>query len=762
MTICDRVCVCVCVSSSGPLGVRLDVLRDLLRSAAKCAPAATPEAALTTTEVCETVVKPATATRACAYLELLRGRTGPDGKPLVGRANVFVSHAWRYALALVIAVLEELEASSAEPLYYWFDLVLNNQHQTEDRPFEWWCTTFKSSITAIGRVVLVMAPWHDPVPLTRAWCLWEIFSAATAEGVVLDVRLPASEKVAFQSALTTDMLGVMNTLVRVQAERAEAWNAVDRDNIFEAIEKSCGFVHLNKTVKDQLRAWLLRAAEAAAEDLLQRGEKSAEALGLFFAVGRSMQDFGNYDAALKYFRLVIEGGRALAGHDETVGAAHAYNGMAGVYLAQGDLPRALELFQKSLAIKVAKLGPEHAETAGSYNNLASVYFTMTRFAEARELYQQAIAAMTASLGAEHHHTGMAYLGLGNTHASLGQHTEALAAFTKCLEILRVAQGENHPDTASAYSAVARIQQATGHLAEALQAYDKALGIRIATLGELHPDTAVSFFSLGQLLQAGGQLEQALGCFAKSLAIRQAVLGQQHLLTGLTCSGLADVLAQLGQTAQALEAYSQALAVLLQTVGEQHVDTAMVYSHKADLLMRSDRPQEALELYRKGLDIVMATQGEQHPDVYAAHNNLGNAYRALQDPSEAQRCYAKALELAVASGTASPAVLSLLHSNLAVASLGAGDPAAALEHFEINVGLKQALTPAEAPPAARAALGDAHYNVANAAQRLGQPGKAEVHFGRAAEIYAAVHGPEHAETRDALHRRELAAAAAALQ
>lgn len=103
-----------------------------------------------------------------------------------------------------------------------FDLVCNSQHGTVERPFEWWQTTFRASIAAIGRVALVLAPWEDPIPLTRCWCLFEIFTAVAAgEGEVeLQVRLPASQRPAFVEALAGDFEVVMDTLVRVESQRA--------------------------------------------------------------------------------------------------------------------------------------------------------------------------------------------------------------------------------------------------------------------------------------------------------------------------------------------------------------------------------------------------------------------------------------------------------------------------------------------------------------------------------------------------------------
>ena len=53
------------------------------------------------------------------------------------------------------------------------------------------------------------------------WCLFEIFSAATTDGVALAVRLPPTERPAFEKALAGSFDAVMDTLVRVQSERAE-------------------------------------------------------------------------------------------------------------------------------------------------------------------------------------------------------------------------------------------------------------------------------------------------------------------------------------------------------------------------------------------------------------------------------------------------------------------------------------------------------------------------------------------------------------
>ena len=75
------------------------------------------------------------------------------------------------------------------------------------------------------------------------------------------MRMPEGEEEKFSTELACDFDVVMEALVRVQAEKAECYSAVDRAMIFGAIKSSKGgFLAVNQRVKDHLRGWLLGAA----------------------------------------------------------------------------------------------------------------------------------------------------------------------------------------------------------------------------------------------------------------------------------------------------------------------------------------------------------------------------------------------------------------------------------------------------------------------------------------------------------------------
>ena len=129
---------------------------------------------LTTTDVCNKFLKPITSEKQQSYCEYLQEQNSPD----VGEATVFISHAWKYTFVEVVDALEH-HFSKEPDIFIWFDLFSNNQHKAISFPFEWWRDTFLNAIGKLGRVVMVLSPWNNPIPFTRAWCLWEIYCAVS-------------------------------------------------------------------------------------------------------------------------------------------------------------------------------------------------------------------------------------------------------------------------------------------------------------------------------------------------------------------------------------------------------------------------------------------------------------------------------------------------------------------------------------------------------------------------------------------------------
>lgn len=221
---------------------------------------------LTTTEVCESYLKPLTFLKKESYCDVLKNKNSS----FVGTASVFISHAWKFEFLHVLEALE-YHFKDTPDIILWFDLFSNNQHSAPDLDFNWWSTTFKSAIQQFGHTVLILHPWSDPIPLTRAWCLFEIYCTASTNSR-FEVAMSKGDRASFVKSILKNCQGEINRMLSVvDVERSEAWNPLDRERIFEAVRASIGFTAINKIVFEKLRDWVVATAVSALDDMGSSG-----------------------------------------------------------------------------------------------------------------------------------------------------------------------------------------------------------------------------------------------------------------------------------------------------------------------------------------------------------------------------------------------------------------------------------------------------------------------------------------------------------
>eukprot|EP01035_Chromulina_nebulosa_P031752 gene31752-42345_t len=213
---------------------------------------------LTTTDVCERIVKNLTIEHASSYCDMLKGDTS-----IIKQATVFISHAWKFQFLNVLDALlrhfsPEAVDSYGNEYVLWFDLFSNNQHGLDaPPPFEWWCETFMNAVKTLGKVVMIMEPWENPIPLTRVWCLWEVYCASNTDSS-FEVAMSNAESQRFRSTVRRDYNAFYKMLATVDVHKSEAWNPLDKERIFEVISRTVGFTQLNAKVFECLRGWVIR------------------------------------------------------------------------------------------------------------------------------------------------------------------------------------------------------------------------------------------------------------------------------------------------------------------------------------------------------------------------------------------------------------------------------------------------------------------------------------------------------------------------
>jgi tetratricopeptide (TPR) repeat protein len=75
-----------------------------------------------------------------------------------------------------------------------------------------------------------------------------------------------------------------------------------------------------------------------------------------------------------------------------------------VYDNKAEYDKALEYYQKDLAITLKQLGADHPAVAISYHNIAFVYKAKKDLPKAKEYWEKAHAILLKKLGPNHPHT----------------------------------------------------------------------------------------------------------------------------------------------------------------------------------------------------------------------------------------------------------------------------------------------------------------------------------------------------------------------
>ena len=326
------------------------------------------EYALTTAEVVDKIIKPETSHHTCAYVDLYSKRRDRSGQPFVGAATIFLSHTWLYKFNEAVDVMEQ--CNSEQPgCYFWFDVFVLSQH-TSLVSQSFVNSTVRDTIKQIGQVVVVMSPWQAPVPITRAWCLWEL-ACALSNDVPVVMRLPTDQRHTLKDALSTDQARLIQAMSSVDAESAECTVPAEKQWIFTAIANSSGFHNLNNRVRRQLREFYVQALKDMSAATLARGTSQYDAT-LLMHVGSLFQELDMPQDALQCFQ------KSAAVCVEAMGAKHeltaiSYERIGDLHMTMGEFGRAIEYHEMALEIIITTCGASHFSTAQSFNNLANVY-----------------------------------------------------------------------------------------------------------------------------------------------------------------------------------------------------------------------------------------------------------------------------------------------------------------------------------------------------------------------------------------------------
>ena len=303
-----------------------------------------PREQWSTEDVAEYVIKRACTAEQCIYLELKEVKGAVSKEEYKG---TFVSQARRCRFADLVGSLEyfyALKKADIADQYVWLDIFCANQPKLTARNVEQAVRKQNErqlteglhiAIANFEQRVLFMDKWDDAAPLTRAWCVWEIFGVAKAKKP-LEIALPESEYDRFIVTLKEDYGSIITKTAAVDVARAQCFNPADLATIHQAILLQSSFQALNDIVKTQLRFWVASVGEVQVErEELKANPRLDEIVLLANQSGCLYRDQGDYVKAEPLLKKALHGYRGLHG-DEHDTVAKALCNLAQMFNAQVD------------------------------------------------------------------------------------------------------------------------------------------------------------------------------------------------------------------------------------------------------------------------------------------------------------------------------------------------------------------------------------------------------------------------------------------
>ena len=534
----------------------------------------------TTYDFCTQYVKPITAHFQCSLINLLKVVLPTAGlvsatTAVCDQATIFVSHAWKYPNHRLLSSLVALEPIVEKEDFFWIDTVTVTQHERTDKPergFDWWCQTFLEAIKVIGRTVLVLQPYSDPVPLSRSWCLFEIFCTHTA-GVKLDIVLDEKEKEDFTTNLLGGTFAMDDWVTKINLATAEATAAKDRENILAQVNAFGGGVErLNEVVVGLLSNWF---GDAGRTVVTQAGRDARFTLpasyGAQINAANLLASQGKLMEAEALYRQIRAKSRAELGETHEITITVMCN-LGHLLNEKHELPEAEQIMRKVVAVREARFYSNHTKTLDATNILATILCDQQKFAEAETLYRKVISNQVAKFGANHLDTLITKHNLASLFLRQGRHGEAQHMCRKVLAGKKAKLGVDHPRTLRTMGLYAKILTSLNRYAEAEIVQRQVVATIRTRQGRQHQEYMVVLDDLSSTLALQSKLDEAEQLRREAYSVSQQKFGEENALTLDRLAALGGILALRGKWSEAETTLQAAVDGLRKIYGASHQRT----------------------------------------------------------------------------------------------------------------------------------------------------------------------------------------------
>jgi eukaryotic-like serine/threonine-protein kinase len=356
---------------------------------------------------------------------------------------------------------------------------------------------------------------------------------------------------------------------------------------------------------------------------------------------------------------------------------------------EGHYDEAEKLDRQTLASERRILGSEDPLTLDTMNLLALVVGFEGRLDEAEKLDREQVEILTHKFGPENDRTLMARTNLAGLMFGEGRYVEAEKEDRDLLPIASRVWGPDHPRTLELTGNLAMAVRQEGRLKDAEQLFRDDLAAQQRVQGPEHPETLLTMENLAEAVSAEGRFADSEKIYREALTISTRTLGAGHPDTLRLQSSIAVVLFKEGRIREAEKTDRDTIAAQLKALGPESPDTLSSESDLVDVLLAQHRYEEAGKMARQDFEVQLRTQGPQHPNTLIALQQLGTSLALSHRYPEAVKLFQEELEAQSNSPDQDDRWHAWYSFACVATAAGRADDAIKYLHEAINLGYKDA-------------------------------------------------------------------------
>jgi tetratricopeptide (TPR) repeat protein len=259
----------------------------------------------------------------------------------------------------------------------------------------------------------------------------------------------------------------------------------------------------------------------------------------------------------------------------------------------GRLDLALPLYEQTLTLRKAKLGPDHLDTVITMSNLAECYREAGKLDLALSLHEQTMALIKAKYGPDHMDTLASMNNLAQCYREAGKLDVALPLYEQTLALQKAKLGLDRPETLITMNNLAECYREAGKLDLALSLHEQTMALRKAKLGPDHSDTLISMNNLAAVYWSLEKYDRLVPLFEEVVKLRVAKSGENDPYTVLAKANLGVSYKLVGRLAEAIPLLERAA-----DAGRNIASLRWVKGELSDAYLRAGRTDKLAGLIKE--------------------------------------------------------------------------------------------------------------------------------------------------------------------